>query len=240
MATLPNTLDEAIAQAQTATQAAIAEGYTRLQVELLFPELKAMPVAQQFVTAFADLEERLKVFFTDAGAAALAKRDWGEVPFQLRSMDVAGTRQTTTVEEQVAPEDQLFLFVSPSAVEISPVEQICNEAGDRPTVLINPRLEDAGTVGIGYAGRKLRDRFLNTFEPCYYLRPLEQAAIFRCYPTPWQIWLEKAGTYVLIAEEHQKPDSEKLEQILSDAMGAKQPSGGFLTDLKRFLRALNQ
>lgn len=239
MTTLPNTLDEAIAQAQIATQAAIAEGYTRLQVELLFPELKAMPVAQQFVTAFADLEH-LKVFFTDAGAAALAKRDWGEVPFQLRSLDVAGTRQTTTVEEQVDPDDRLFLFVSPSAVEISPVEQICNEAGDRPTVLLNPRLEDAGTVGIGYAGRKLRDRFLNTFEPCYYLRPLEQAALFRCYPSPWQIWLEKAGTYVQIAEEHQKPDGEKIEQILGEAMGAKQARGGFFIDLKRFLRALNQ
>jgi hypothetical protein len=240
MAALPNTLEEAIAQAQTATQAALEAGYTRLQVELLFPELKAMPVAQQFVQAFTDLGEHFKVFFTDAGASALAQRDWGTVPFQMRSLDVAGTRQTTSVEEQVDPDDRLFLFVAPSSVEIMPVEQICNAAGERPAVLLNPRLEDAGTVGIGYAGRQLRNRFLNTFEPCYYLRPLEQAALFRCYPSPWQIWLEQSGNYSLIAEEYQKPDSEKLEQILTQAVGAPPSSSGFLGNLQRFLRALNQ
>ena len=84
MAQLPQTLDDAIAQAQTATQAAIAAGYTRLQVELLFPELKPLPVAEKFVPTFAELGAGLKVFFTDAGTAALAKRDWGDVPFQIR------------------------------------------------------------------------------------------------------------------------------------------------------------
>lgn len=240
MTGLPNTLDDAIAQAQTATQESLAAGYTRLQVELLFPELKPMPVARQYINLFADRGNTLKVFFTDAGAAALARREWGEVSFQIKSLDVAGSRQTTSVEEQVAPEDQVFIFVSPSSVEVNPVEQICNAAGDRPVVLLNPRLEDAGTVGIGYAGRQRRTRFLNTFEPCYYLRPLEQAALFRNYPSQWQVWLEQEGTYNLIAEEFQKPDGDTLEQIFAKAQGPQSSGVGFISGLQRFLRTLNR
>ena len=56
-------------------------------------------------------------------AAALARRDWGQIPQQICSLDVAGARQTTPVEELVSPEDQVFLFVAPSSVEVAPVEQ---------------------------------------------------------------------------------------------------------------------
>lgn len=38
MTELPNSLSEAIAQSREATQKALADGYTRLQVELVFPE----------------------------------------------------------------------------------------------------------------------------------------------------------------------------------------------------------
>lgn len=44
---LPDSLEEAIVQAQSATKAALAAGYTRLSIEILFPELKVMPIAQQ-------------------------------------------------------------------------------------------------------------------------------------------------------------------------------------------------
>jgi len=242
MAELPKTMDEAIVQAQNATQAAIAAGYSRLQVELLLPELKPMPIALQYLSVFADLGSGLKVFFTDAGAAALAKRDWGDVPYKLGSLDVAGSRQTTSVEELAEPQDQAFLFVAPSSVEISPVEQVCNAAGERPSVLLNPRLEDVGTVGIGFAARSIRKRFLETFEPCYYLRPLGSVVLLRCYPSPWQIWLEKdEDSYELISEELQKPDSERLDAILQQAADPqKAPKRGFLTDLQRLLKALGQ
>lgn len=242
MAQLPDSLDEAIAQARGATQAAIAAGYTRLQVELLLPELKPMPTALQYLPVFSDLGTDLKIFFSDAGAAALAKRDWKEFPCRIGSLDVAGSRQTSTVEELVEPEDKVFLFVAPTSVEITPVEQVCNAAGERPAILFNPRLEDVGIVGIGFTARKIRERFLNTFEPCYYLRPMEQAVLLRCYPSPWQVWLEADGSYTLIAEEHLKPDSEKLDQILSQASSPQAPvkRGGLLSDLQRMLRALGQ
>lgn len=241
MTDFPTTLDDAIAQARTATQAAMAAGYTRLQVELAIPELKPMEPALQYLPALADYGSGLKIFFTDAGAAALARRDWGELPHPIQSIDIAGSRQTNLVEELIQPEDQIFLFVAPSSVEVNLVEQMCNAAGDRPVILFNPRMEDVGTVGIGYAARKLRERFLNTIEPCYYIKPLEGAALLRSYPSPWQVWLENKEGYQLCAEEPLKPSSEQLDQIFSKALGTDQaPRRGFLSELQRILKALGQ
>jgi hypothetical protein len=90
---------------------------------------------------------------------------------------------------------------------------------DRPVVLLNPKMEDIAIIGIGYAGRMLRERFLNTFESCYYLRYLEGAAIFRAYPQPWQVWLETEAGYELVAEEPQKPVGDVLDRILAAAAG---------------------
>jgi hypothetical protein len=239
MATFPETLEAAIAQAQNATQAALAAGYTRLQVDLAIPELKPMQPAYEFLSAFTQQADGWKVYFTDAGTAALARRDWGEVPFQIQSIDIAGSRQTSSVEELVQPEDQAFVFVAPSAVEVNIVEQIANAAGERPVVLFNPRLEDVSIVGIGYTARQLRERFLNTIEPCYCLKPLEGIALLRAYPSPWQVWGETPQGYTLLAEELSKPTAERLDQILGEKFGTQQsPVRNVFSELQRILRAL--
>ncbi len=241
MVDFPTTLEDAISQAQAATQAAIEAGYTRLQVELVIPELKPMEPAFQYLQMLADYDAGLKIFFTDAGAAALARRDWGEFPYSIQSIDIAGSRQTNLVEELIHPEDQVFLFVAPSSVEVNLVEQMCNAAGDRPVILFNPRMEDIGTVGIGYAARKLRERFLNTIEPCYYIKPLDGAALLRRYPSPWQVWLETSEGYQLCAEEPLKPNSEQLDKIFSAALGTNQAARrGLFSELQRILKALGQ
>ncbi|MUL35877.1 DUF1995 family protein [Gloeocapsopsis dulcis] len=244
MAEIPKTLEQAIAQAQGATQAAIADGYSLLQIEIVIPELNPMPVAEQFLPALDSFGNQLKVFFPDAGAAALARRDWGAVPFKI--LDIGTGR--VPVEEQVLPEDEAFLFIAPSAVEVAQVEKLYHAVGERPFILLNPRLEDVSIVGIGYAGRQLRARFLNTIESCYYLRPLDDAALFRCYPSPWQVWLEnKDGEYQLIAEQPNKPAGDELDLILSgnspqqvgdSPIQAKKP--GIFASMQRFLRTLSR
>ncbi len=237
----PATLDEAIAQAQAATQAALAAGYTRLEVNLAIPELKPMEPAYHYLSVLSHYGSDLKVFFTDAGAAALARRNWGDGDYSIQSIDVAGSRQTSTVEELITPTDQAFLFVAPSAVEVLVVEQLCNAAGDRPVVLFNPRLEDVGTVGIGYTARKLRDRFLSTIEPCYYLKPLSAATLLRCYPSLWQVWAESDDVYTLFAEETQKPTLERLDELFVKSSSFKQAtSQGPFANLQRMLKALGQ
>ncbi|MFM2430144.1 MAG: hypothetical protein RLZZ511_1357 [Cyanobacteriota bacterium] len=242
MTALPNTLEDAIVQAQAAAQAAIEAGYSRMSIELLFPELKAMPLAQQFAQAFTHYGSGLKVFFTDAGTAAWAKQNWEETGVKFGSLDVAGNRITTEADEQVEDDDQIYLFVAPTAVEVGPVEQICAAAGDRKIILLNPRLEDVATIGIGYAGRQLRERFLVTIEPAYYLRPVDDTlALLRAYPNPWNVFLEGDGEWKVIGEERDRPDSERLEAIVTQATGVQKPkSAGFFAEVSSFLRALSR
>lgn len=247
MAILPKTLEEAIDQAKEATKTALSDGCTKLQVQLVFPEiaLESQSIAQQFIPLFEEqLGVQPKVFFPDTGAAALARRDWGAVPFKID--DVGSSR--TAIEEKIQPEDKAFLLIAPSAVEVVQVEKMSNLAGDRPFVLLNPQMEDIYVVGIGYAARQLRDRFLNTIESCYYLRPLDTAAILRSYPSLWQVWLEMdGGEYQLIAEDSQRPAGEALDQLLAKANAtstsneiAPAKKSGFLTNLQRFLNALSR
>ncbi len=241
MVEFPTTLDQMLDQAQIATSAAIAAGYRRLSIDLLLPEIKPLPLAYPYLQWFEHEHEGLKVFFSDAGAAALARRDWADLQLRSRSIDVAGSRQTSTIEELIDSTDQIFVFVAPTAIEVHVVEQVCNAIGDLPVILFAPRLEDVSTVGIGYAARQLRNRFLSTIEPCYYLRPLAGAALLRVYPSPWQIWQEQETGYALIAEEPLKPSGERIDEILMKT-SARQPSfrGGFFSRMQSFLKALGQ
>ena len=245
---IPKSLEEAIAQAKEATKIALEAGCTKLQIELVIPEiaLRSQYLAYEFTSLFAECNSGLKVLFPDTGAAALARRDWGEIPFQVT--DLGSSR--TPVERKISQADGAFLVISPSAVEVSQVEKLCNIAGHRPVVLVTPQLENVSTVGIGYAARQLRERFLSTLESSYYFRPLEGAAVFRAFPGLWQVWSEKDEDYELICEQPQKPLGEALERILlrqttagqspaeNDKPVLKNP--GFLAGIKSFLKALNQ
>jgi hypothetical protein len=225
MATLPDTLETAIAQSVEATKAALAAGRTQLQIEILFPELKPMPVVQQYLSLFPELGSKFKVFFADAGAAALARRDWGETPYAIRGVN--------ELLEPVQPEDEAFVFAGPTSVEVAMVEKICGLAGDRPCILLNPKLQDVSIVGIGYAGRQLRERFLDLLETCYYLRPLEKGAVFRAYPS-------EDIAYQLIAEEESRPVGDRLDRILAQVLPAQAQKKGILQEMQQMIRALTQ
>lgn len=245
MSTIPNSLEDAIAQAREATRAAIQAGVPRMTVDLVYSELKGMPVAKQFYPVLQDLGLVFKIYFPDAGAAALARRNWGDPDFVVRGIG--------EIKGQMEPDDQAYLFVEPSSVEVTQVEEMCTEAGDRFVIMLNPKLEDVATIGIGYAGRQLRERFLSTLEPVYYLRPMAGAILLRSYPGPWQVWQEtREDDYALVAELPQKPSGEALERLLlgepstdSSAVGGgdavvRSKRGGFLSELQSFIRALTQ
>ncbi len=203
MTQLPKDLDEAIAQARESTQTALKDGKTRIMVELVFPELKQMSIAWDFLPALTSIYGTgLKVFFPDTGAAALARRDWKLAEFKITDLG----NGKTPLEPKVQPEDEAFLLIEPSSVEVLIVEELCQLAGDRPCILFNPKLEDVSIVGIGYAARQLRDRFISTLEPYYYLRPMDDFALLRAYPDQWQVWQ-------LIADA--TADTTKVEDAVS-------------------------
>lgn len=245
MTAIPNSLEEAIVQSRQATRLAIENGVPRLLVEFVYPELEGMPVAEQFYPVLQELELSFKMYFPDAGAAALARRDWGNPDFVVRGIG--------ELQGQMEPDDQAYLFVEPSSIEVSQVEDMCNAAKDKFVIMLNPKLEDVATIGIGYAGRQLRERFLSTLEPVYYLRPMDDVVLFRCYPDPWQVWQAAVGEpYQLLAELPQKPSGEALDRILlgepstdssaqaAGAGAAKLKRKGFLAELQSFIRALTQ
>jgi hypothetical protein len=243
MAELPKTLEDAIAQSSAAVKSALADGITRIQVDLLFPELKFMTVAEQFVPLFTEYESRLKVFFADAGAAALARRDWTDVQFKIQDI---GTGRAASLESKIQPEDEIFLFIAPTSVEVPQLEKLCEIIGDRPVIMLVPRLEDSSVVGIGYTARETRRRFISTIESCYYIRPVDdQSALFRCYPGLWEVWLETQGEYQQVAELPKKPSGDELDAILmggqtqntSDTTPSKKPS--VFKSLQRFIKALS-
>ena len=243
MAELPKTLEDAIAQSSAAVKSALADGITRIQVDLLFPELKFMTVAEQFLPLFTEYESRLKVFFADAGAAALARRDWTDVQFKIQDI---GTGRAASLESKIQPEDEIFLFIAPTSVEVPQLEKLCEIIGDRPVIMLVPRLEDSSVVGIGYTARETRRRFISTIESCYYIRPVDdQSALFRCYPGLWEVWLETQGEYQQVAELPKKPSGDELDAILmggqtqntSDTTPAKKPS--VFKSLQRFIKALS-
>lgn len=237
MSDLPKSLEETIDQAIASTKAAIADGVTRLQVEMVIPELKQQPIAERFLSLFQDLGLQFKVFFPDAGAAALAKRDWDNPDFTIRGIN--------EIQATVEPDDEAFLIVNPSAVEVADVEKLCNDAQDRPVIILNPTLEDVSIVGIGYAARQIRERFLSTLTSCYYYRPMPDAAVLRRHPQGWQVWQDVNDQYELQAELPERPSSEDLDRLLydgeeTDNNAAPKPKKSLLGEVQKFLRALSQ
>lgn len=229
MPQLPDTLEETTAQAIAATFMAIDAGLNRLLIDIRFPELKPLPIAREFALAFTErFGSSWQALFADAGAAALAKRDWADLDISMRGINEG--------RAAIKPEDQAFLLVAPSSVEVNQVEKLLELAGDRPFVMFNPRLENS-EVGVGLAARKMRDRFINRFEVCYYIQPFEEAALWRCYPQLWQVWQQHDDEMKIVYEGEQRVVGDDLNRILTKATGKKI---SFMNQLQQFFEALGR
>lgn len=233
----PDSLEASISQAVEATKAAISDHKTLLQIDIAIPELKPLPVAQQYLSQLPELGQNVKVFFSDTGAAALARHQWQGIPHELRGIE--------ELIDPVQPEDDAFIFIAPTPVEVGMVENICTQAGDRLCILLNPKLEDVSIVGIGMAGRSLRERFLSHIESCYTFLPLERGAMIRAYPSEWQIWWAKGeeedGEYQLLASEEHRPSGERMGQILAPLTATEEVRRpGLFDNMQQFWKALTQ
>jgi hypothetical protein len=233
---LPDTLESAIAQAIHSLNLALDDRVGRILIDLKFDELKPLPVARELVTFLLDrYGKNWQALFADAGMAALAQRDWLDL-VEKYELTFRGINEGRAA---LRDEDQAFLLVAPSAVEVDLLEKLLALAGDRPFILFNPRLESA-EIGIGLTARRLRARFINTFQVIYYLQPLEQGALWRAYPHQWQLWQNPAipeTTMRLVYESVDRPSLEEIFQRLRQKTG-RSPS--FLQRLQNFMDALRQ
>jgi len=243
---LPQSIEEAVLQAQWATRYAIQEGYTRLIAEINVPDLVptytvakvSMPICWEFMKSFEEYGKGAKVFLPDAGAAALARRDWPDAPFTIAA-----------IGDPVEKDDSLLVFVASDSYQIAELEKVADSASPAfsknsiPMILLNPNLEDIAVVGIGLAARGIRERFLSTFEKVYYLTAGENYALFRLYPKQWMVWLEEPEDYTLIAEVLERPSGEQIQSFIDaelEKRGLKTKPKGIFGELGSFLRALSR
>jgi hypothetical protein len=236
MIELANTLEDSTDQAIAATMRAIDAGCKRIQIDMRFPELAQMPIARLFSESFSQrYGQNWQALFADAGTAALARRDWANSE-TLKDISMRGVNEGRAA---VRPESQAFLLISPTSIEVDGIEKLLALIGDRPFIMLNPKLENS-EVGLGLATRKMRDRFLSIFEISYYIQPIDGGAVWRCYPQPWQVWQESPDSeqgmsMKLIYEGNARPVGDDLSRIMGNATGKKT---SLIAQLQQFLSAL--
>ncbi|KAJ4709660.1 Adenylate kinase, chloroplastic [Melia azedarach] len=184
-----------------ATQRAVNDGRTRLKVEINIPELNPemdvyrigtlMELVRVIALTFADDGKRVKVCVQGSmGEGALAGMplqlagtrkilefmDWGDYGAKDTFIKI-GSIGAKEVDEQ----DDIFILVAPqNAVGnciIDDLKAMTDAAGNRPVILINPRLKDLpGSSGIMQTmGRDKRLEYAASFESCYFFRLLYYA-----------------------------------------------------------------
>ena len=205
---LPPDLNTACRQCGTALETALADGLTRLQVDLRFEGLRWPAVAHGLCQI---LQQRgtIVLAFADMGAAALARRDFDlSATEALTFADLSGGRW---------PENAtLCVAVTPTAPDFSAFENACTAFGERPIIALNPRLEDAA-VGIGSVGRARRRGFLALWRVVYGLYPLEQAAMAYAHPGPWRLFREDPDGFRLVASLSKRPDGSTMDELLGQS-----------------------
>ena len=226
---LPADLRAAEAQALDALRSALAgDANGRWSVEWRFEGLRVLPVALRLAQALIDGGQELKLLFPDAGAAALARRDGGELAERIQDFGVLLRLPEGSQSEG------LMLAVAPSPADYVEFEQICgNHRG--PMVMLNGRLEDAA-VGIGSVARERRRGFLSQWQVAYAVQPVDGGALRRAHPGPWELYREDSDGFRFTAEFEQKPDGERQAAALAGEGGVG--LGGNLKALDAFIEGL--
>ena len=205
MSELPNTYNDALEDCVRGIQQASLAGKFRQEVVLRSPGLDVLEVVRYVAERLAEDRERPPlVLYPDAGAAALACQRLGEVSYPIQGIN----QRIADFEAYGA-----VLLVEISMVEVEALEKLADACGERLFIILNSRLGEAGAVGIGLVGRQLRSRFLSTLEPVFYLQPVEGGALYRSYPSNWQVWKENAHEaegYSLVSERGTRPTTEEL------------------------------
>ncbi|KAJ8528095.1 hypothetical protein K7X08_015546 [Anisodus acutangulus] len=228
-----------------ATQRAVNDGKTRLKIEISIPELNPstdvyrigtlMELIRVLALSFSDDGKRVKVCIQGSmGEGALAGMplqlkgsrqileymDWGDYG-ALGTFVNIGSIGGKEVEKQ----DDLFLLVAPqNAVGnciIDDMRAMTDAAGNRPVILVNPKLKDLpGSSGIMQTmGRDKRLEYAASFEICYQFRLLYYAGTQ--YPIMGALRMSYPYPYELYKRVDESPGKEKYVSL---ATFAKRPS----------------
>ena len=205
---LPADLQAAEQQTLEAMAAALAADATgRWSVEWRFEGLRLLAPVLRMAVALQQQGHQLTLLFSDAGAAALARRDAPELAALVLDLRQLQQRQAQQ------PSEGVLLAVAPAAADYDLFESVCS-GHSGAVVMVNGRLEDAA-VGIGSVARERRKGFVATWQSAYALLPLDGGALRRAAPGPWELYRLDSDGYRWLASGDQRPDNEAIAAALS-------------------------
>jgi len=207
---LPADLRSAEAQTLAALQAVLqGNDGGRWSIEWRFEGLRLLAPVLRLLTQLSQQGVPVLLLFSDAGGAALARRDAPELADRIVDFRQLEQRPST---------DGVLLAMAPSAADYETFERLC-ERHCGSVVMVNGRLEDA-VVGIGSVARERRRGFVSTWSSAYALIPLDGGALRQAAPGPWELYRSEADGYRLAATFEQRPDGEAIAATLSGDAGA--------------------
>lgn len=226
---LPTDLLSAEAQALEAVAAALAaDAAGRWSVEWRFEGLRVLAPSLRLLASLLEQNHSVMLVFSDAGGAALARRDAPDLADSIADFRALQQRQ------QQGPSEGVLLVVAPSQADYDAFEALCQ--GHRGAVLmLNGSLEDAA-VGIGSVARQRRKGFLALWQAAYALIPLEGSALLRAFPAAWELYRQDPDGYRLAASFELRPDAETQAEALGNTVGAG--VGGTLRAVDSLLEGL--
>lgn len=249
-----------------ATKLAIEDKKTRLQIDINIPELNPemdvyrigtlMELVRELSLSFADDGKRVKVCVQ----GSMGQGAFAGIPLQL-----AGTRKILEFMDwgdygakgtfinigavgarDVDKEDDMFVLIAPqNAVGnciIDDMRAMTDAVGDRPVILVNPRLKDmpASSGVMQTMGRDIRLKYAASFETCYSFRLLYYTGSFypimgalrMAYPNKYEIYrrvdtLNGKENYILIAEFTNKPTPDEITSAFKGQKREEKASSGF-------------
>lgn len=207
---LPADLRSAEAQTLGSLQAVLqGNDGGRWSIEWRFEGLRLLAPVLRLVTQLSQQGVPVLLLFSDAGGAALARRDAPDLADRIVDFRQLEQRPTT---------DGVLLAMAPTAADYEIFERLCGRHRGS-VVMVNGRLEDAA-VGIGSVARERRRGFVSTWTSAYALIPLDGGALRQAAPGPWELYRSDTDGYRLVATFEQKPDGEAIAATLSGAAGA--------------------
>ncbi|VAI42901.1 unnamed protein product [Triticum turgidum subsp. durum] len=256
-----------------ATKRAIEDKKTRLQIDINIPELNPemdvyrigtlMELVRDLSLTFADDGKRVKVCVQGSmgqGAFAgiplqlagtrkiLEFMDWGDYGAMGAFINIGAVGAS-----EVDKEDDMFVLIAPqNAVGnciIDDMRAMTDAAGDRPVILVNPRLKDmpASSGVMQTMGRDVRLQYAASFETCYSFRLLFYAGTFypimgalrMAYPNKYEIFRRvdepNGEKYDLLAEFTGNPTADDITNAF---VGPKKKKENALSGFWGFLSGI--
>jgi hypothetical protein len=206
---LPADLHGAESQTLQALEAALAEAANgRWSVEWRFSGLRLLPPVLRLLAALGDQGRDVILLVSDAGGAALARRDAPEQAGQILDFRQLQQRQ------QQQPSTGLLLALAPAPADYETFETLCS-AHSGAVVMVNGNLEDAA-VGIGSVARQRRRGFVAQWQSAYALIPQSGAALRRAFPQPWELYRQDPDGFRFVRSFESKPDTEAQAEALGN------------------------